>query len=129
MKNYIVLFLVLICLFSLVGCNAKLDYNIKIVVPAGSQGEFVYSDEEISPVKDQLTVKSIDIPEEATFVIEPIGDSDDKTYECTNFPKGEPMIIDIENGTWVKIGISMQNPTEEDFVIIINLEKAKVRIP
>ena len=129
MKKSNVVILLLIFLFLLVGCNTKLDYNIKIVIPAGSQGEFVYSDEELSPVKDQLSVKSIDIPEEAKFVLTATEDSADKKFECANFPKGEPMVIHVENGTWVKIGISMQNQTDEDLVVMINLEKAKVKIP
>ena len=129
MRKLIAFLFVFLCMLGLVGCFGKRDYTIKIVVPAGTQGEFVYSDEEISPVKDQLIVKSIDIPEEAKFVLKLADDSEDNTFECTNFPMGVPMIIDVEKGKWVKIGISMQNPTDEDFVITINLEKAKIRIP
>ena len=104
------------------------DYAIKIVVPAGSQGEFVYSDEELSPRKSQLDIKSIDMPMDAEFVLKPIDATQENTYECTNFPKGEPMLIEVEKGAWFKIGIAMDNPTDEDIVVVFHVVNVKVRI-
>lgn len=53
-------------------------YTIHVTVPAGTMGEFVYienfiySDEEISPQKKQLTLKSIDLPDGTEFVLQPV---------------------------------------------------------
>jgi len=104
------------------------DYAIRIVVPAGSKGEFVYSDEEISPRKSRLEIKSIDMAEDAEFVLMPVGETQENVYECTNFPKGEPMLIDVEKGAWYKIGISMKNPTDEDIVVVFHVVNVIVRI-
>ena len=128
MKRLIVFILTLVCVWGLVGCSMQSDYAIKIVVPAGSQGEFVYSDEELSPHKSQLDIKSIDMPMDAEFVLKPIDATQENTYECTNFPKGEPMLIEVEKGAWYKIGIAMDNPTDEDIVVVFHVVNVKVRI-
>lgn len=128
MKRLIAFILTLVCVWGLVGCSMQSDYAIRIVVPAGSQGEFAYSDEELSPRKSQLDIKSIDMPKDAEFVLKPIDATQENTYECTNFPKGEPMLIEVEKGAWYKIGIAMENPTDEDIVVVFHVVNVKVRI-
>ena len=128
MKKLITFFLALIFMFTLAGCSAQREFAIKVVVPARSQGECIYSDEELSPRKGRIEVKSIDLPEDAVFVLKPIGESQGNIYECTNFPKGEPMLIGVEKGAWYKIGIAMDNPTDEDIVVVFHVVNAKIRI-
>lgn len=128
MKRLIALILTLACLWGLVGCTMQSEYAIRIVVPAGHQGEFIYSEEEISPRKSQLDIKSIDMPKDAEFVLKPVDTTQENTYECTNFPKGEPMLIEVEKGVWYKIGIAMENPTDEDIIVVFHVVNVKVRI-
>lgn len=128
MKKLIALVLALVCVLGLAGCSAQKEYVIRVVVPAGSQGEFVYSEEEISPRNSQLDIKSIDMSENAEFVLKRVDETQENAYECTNFPKGQPMLIEVEKGTWYKIGIAMENPTDEDIVVVFHVENAKVRI-
>ena len=128
MKKLIALVLALACVLGLAGCSAQNEYAIRVVVPAGSQGEFVYSDEEISPRKSRLEIKSIDMSEDAEFVLKPIEESEENIYKCTNFPKGEPMLIDVEKGAWYKIGVALENPTDEDIVVVFHVVNVKVRI-
>ena len=109
-------------------------YTIHVTVPAGTMDEFVYiedfiySDEEISPQKNQLTLKSIDVPDRTEFVLKPIEVTEENAYERTYFNKGEPLLIDVEKGAWFKIGIALQNPTDEDIVVGITVGNVKVRI-
>ena len=128
MKKLIALVLVLACVLGLAGCSAQNEYAIRVVVPAGSQGEFVYSDEEISPRKSRLEIKSIDMSEDAEFVLKPVDETQENAYECTNFPKGQPMLIAVEKGAWYKLGIAMENPTDEDIVVVFHVVNVKVRI-
>lgn len=128
MKKLVALVLAMVCVLGLAGCSAQKEYAVRVVVPAGSQGEFVYSDEEISPRKSRLEIKSIDLAEDAEFVLKPIEESQENIYECTNFPKGEPLLIDAEKGAWYKIGIAMENPTDEDIVVVFHVINAKVRV-
>ena len=109
-------------------------YTVHVTVPAGTINEFVYiedfiySDEEISPKKKQLTLKSIDVSDRTEFVLMPIEVTEENAYERTYFSKGEPVVIDVEKGAWFKIGIALQNPTDEDIVVGITVENVKVRI-
>ena len=128
MKRLTALLLILVCVLGLVGCAAQSEYAIRIVVPAGHQGAFIYSEAEISPHKSQLDIKSIDMPEDAKFVLKSVDATQENTFECTNFPKGQPMLIEAEKGAWYKIGIAMENPTDTDIVVVFHVENAKVRI-
>lgn len=128
MKKLIALVLGLVCVLGLAGCSEQKEYAIRIVVPAGSHGEFVYSDEEISPRKSRLEIKSIDMSEDAEFVLKPVNETQENVYEYTNFPKGEPMLIDVEKGVWYKIGIAMENPTDEDIIVVFHIVNAKERV-
>lgn len=109
-------------------------YTIHVTVPAGTMDEFVYiedfiySDEEISPQKKQLTLKSIDLPDGTEFVLRPIEVKEENAYERTYLDRGEPVLIDVEKGAWFKIGVALQNPTDEDIVVGITVENVKVRI-
>ena len=128
MKRLIAFILTLVCMLGLVGCSAQKEYTVRIVVPAGNQGGFVYSEEEISSRKSRLEIKSIDMPEDAEFVLRSVGETQENVYECTNFPKGEPMLIDSEQGAWYKIGIAMENPTTEDIIVVFHVVGVKIRI-
>ena len=128
MKRLIAFILTLVCVLGLVGCSAQKEYTVRIVVPAGNQGGFVYSEEEISSRKSRLEIKSIDMPEDAEFVLRSVGETQENVYECTHFPKGEPMLIDVEQGAWYKIGIAMENPTAEDIIVVFHVVGVKVRI-
>ncbi len=126
MKKIISLIIVFACMLLLVGCYTKTE-SIKIIIPAGSQGDFIYSDAELSPQKSRIEIKSIDMPNDAKFVLKPINETKENTYECTNFPKGQPLLIEAEKGEWYKIGISLQNSTDEDIVIVLHIENIKTR--
>ena len=109
-------------------------YTIQVTVPAGTMDEFVYiedfiySDEEISPQKNRLELKAINIPDRTEFVLKPIEVKEENAYERTYLDRGEPVLIDVEKGAWFKIGIALQNPTDEDIVVGITVENVKVRI-
>ena len=128
MKRLIAFILTLVCVLGLVGCSAQKEFAVRIVVPAGNQGDYIYSEEEISPCKSQLDIKSIDMTVDAGFVLMPVGETQENAYECTNFPKGEPMLLDVEKGAWYKIGIAIENPTDEDIVVVFHIVNAKVRV-
>ena len=128
MKKLMTLVLALACVLVLAGCSAQKEYAIRVVVPAGSHGEFIYSNEEILPRKSRLEIKSIDMSKDAEFVLKPVEETQGNAYECTNFPKGVPMLITVEKGAWYKIGIAMENPTDEDIIVVFHVVNVKVRI-
>ena len=78
------------------------SFDISITVPAGSQEDFVYSDEIICPIGD------------TTVVLQPVKVKEKTAYEPTYLTHGMPVKIDVEKGAWFKVGISMQNNGIED---------------
>ena len=134
MKKTIALVLALVCILSWLILGQGETYTVHVTVPAGTMNEFVYiedfiySDEEISPQKKQLTLKSIDLPDGTEFVLKPIEVTEENAYERTYLDRGEPLLIDVEKGAWFKIGIALQNPTDEDIVVSITVDNVKVRI-
>ena len=139
MKNTIkvivpIILLALAVSFAWVAWGQGGSYTVHVTVPAGTVDEFVYiedfiySDEEISPQKKQLTLKTIDVSDRTEFVLKPIEVTEENAYERTYFSKGEPVVIDVEKGAWFKIGIALQNPTDEDIVVGITIDNVKVRI-
>ena len=109
-------------------------YTIHVTVPAGTMDEFVYiedfiySDEEISPQRSRLELKAINIPDRTEIVLKPIEVTEENAYERTYLDNGQPLLIDVEKGAWFKIGIALQNLSDEDIVIGIMVENVKVRI-
>ena len=109
-------------------------YTIHVTIPAGTMDEFVYiedfiySDEEISPQKKRLELKAINIPDRTEIVLKPIVVTEENAYERTYLDNGQPLLIDVEKGAWFKIGIALQNPSDEDIVVGITVENVKVRI-
>ena len=110
------------------------SYTVHVTVPAGTVDEFVYiedfiySDEEISPQKNRLELKAINIPDRTEFVLKPIEVTEENAYERTYLDNGQPLLVDVEKGAWFKIGIALQNPTNEDIVVGITVENVKIRI-
>lgn len=126
MKKFAAFALALFFIVGLIGCSTQSEYSIRIVIPAGSQAEMVYSEEEISPLDNQLTMKSIDVSDGTGVVLKAVETEIEAI--STFFTKGEPMIVYAEKGAWYRIGIAVQNPTDEDIIVVINVENVEVRI-
>ena len=59
------------------------------------------------------------------------GPDDIKSYHgvsVSSNPDTYPMLIDGETGAWYKIGVAMENPTDEDIVVVFHVVNVKVRI-
>ena len=128
MKKWIVLCLALFFILALAGCGKNDTYKIRITVPAGSTEDFVYSDEEISPLGDKITISCGDGLGDTEVVLKTIEVKEKTEYSPTYLTPGMPVEMDVEKGAWFKIGVSMQNNTDTDKVIYVEVEGVKVRI-
>lgn len=104
------------------------SFKIRITIPAGTTEDFVYSDEEISPLGNKITISSGDRLGDTEVVLKPIEVTEENAYEPTYLTPGMPVEMDVEKGAWFKIGIGMQNPTEEDIVVYVEVDGIEVRI-
>ena len=134
MKKLIALVLSLVCVLCLVACGKNDTYKIKITVPAGSteeiiyQEDFAYSDEEISPTGNTITISSGDGLGDTEVVLKPIEVKEENAYEPTYLTPGMPVKMDVEKGAWFKIGVNVQNPTDSDIIVYVEVKGIEVRI-
>lgn len=134
MKKWIAFVLSCVCVFSLAGCGKNDTFKIKITVPAGStediiyQEDFVYSDEEISPKGNKITISSGEGLGDTEVVLKPIEVKEENAYEPTYLTPGMPVEMNVEKGAWFKIGVSMQNPTDTDIIVYVEVDGVEVRI-
>ena len=134
MKKLIALVLLLVCVLCLVACGKNDTYKIKITVPAGSteeiiyQEDFAYSDEEISPKGNKITISSGEGLGDTEVVLKPIEVKEENAYEPTYLTPGMPVEMDVEKGAWFKVGVNMQNPTDTDIVVYVEVKGVEVRI-
>ena len=109
--------------------NPKQDrYTLRIVVPAGSQEEFAYTDEEVSTVRNSIKIWSGDGLGDTEVLLFPVNKTAETGYTATYLTHGMPVEFDAEKDTWFKIGVNMQNPTNEDIIVYVEVENVEVRI-
>ena len=109
--------------------NPKQDsYTLRIVVPAGSQEKFVYTDEEVSTIRNSIKIWSGDGLGDTEVILSPVNKTTETRYTATYLTHGMPVEFDAEKDTWFKIGVNMQNPTNEDIIVYVEVENVEVRI-
>ena len=134
MRKYVAIVLALIFILSLTGCGRNETYKIRITIPAGTteeivyQEDFIYSDEEISPIGNKITISSGEGLGDTEVVLKPIEVKEENAYEPTYLTPSMPVEMNVEKGAWFKVGVSMRNPTDEDITVYVEVEGVEVRI-
>lgn len=104
-------------------------FDIKIVIPAGGEGPVYYSEEEISPNRNRITLSSGEGLGDTSVILKPTEYKEENAYdEPAYLTPGLPVKMDAEKGAWFRIGVSMSNPTDEDIVVYIRAKGVEVRI-
>lgn len=129
MKKFLSFLLITVLLLSLTGCGKEKTFEISITVPAGSTADFVYADELISPLGKEITIRSGQGLGDTEVLLKPIQPRTETAYEPTYLTPGMPVTFKLEKGIWFKVGVSVQNPTEEDLTVSVVVEGADVGIP
>ena len=128
MKKYLTIVLSIICFLFLVFGGKNGTYKIKITIPAKSTEAFVYSDEEISATGNKITISSGEGLEDTEVILSPVNENVETSYGAEYLTPGMPVEFDAVKGEWFKIGISMQNDTDTDKMVYIEVTGAEVRI-
>lgn len=109
--------------------NPKQDsYTLRIVVPAGSQEKFVYTDEEVSTIRNSIKIWSGDGLGDTEVLLSPVSKTTETGYTATYLTPGMPVEFDAEKDTWFKVGVNMQNSTDADIFVYVEVENVEVRI-
>ena len=129
---WVVLVSVFVCLIVAV-CfltTSPKTWQIKVTIPADGTESFYYSDEEISPKGNTLTLYAGEGMGDGMVVLLPVEVSQENAYdEPTYITPGMPVKLDVEKGAWYKIGVNrMRDPSGEDKVVYLSVENVEVRI-
>ena len=60
--------------------------------------------------------------------MKPIDYREENAYEPILLTHDKPVTIDVEKGAWFKIGVSVQNPTDTDKIVSVEVKGIQVRI-
>lgn len=108
--------------------NPPREYQIRVTIPAGSTGQFSYSDEEICPKGSTLTFYAGEGLGDTEIVLLPVESKVEKVYAPTYITPGMPVKLEAEKGAWYKIGVNVQNPADEDRDVYVSVNNVVVRI-
>lgn len=108
--------------------NPKHTYEIKIVIPAHSESGFYYSEEQISPLQNRITVNAGENLGDTEVVLKTVEVKEENAYEPVYLTHGMPVKMEAEKGAWFRVGVNMGNSTDEDVVIYVTVDNITVRI-
>ncbi len=128
MKRLTALALALVCVFGLTGCWKNDTYKVRITVPAKSTEPFVYSDEEVSATGKKITITTGDGLGTTEVILLPVNENVETGYVAAYLTPGMPVEFDAVDGEWFRIGVSVQNDTDTDKDVYVEVEGVEIRI-
>ena len=79
--------------------------------------------------ENKITISSGEGLGDTEVVLKPIEVKEENAYdEPAYLTPGMPVKMDVEKGAWFKVGISMQNETDTDITVYVEVEGVEVRI-
>ena len=130
MKKIITLSLALICVLGMVGCGKKEKHEIEILVPAGSTEAFAYSETQIRPVGNKITIWSGAGLGDTEVILQPVDENVETGYVAEYLTHGVPVEFDTINvkDKWFRIGVSVQNDSDKGPIAVsVEAEGVEVR--
>ncbi|MCM1099917.1 MAG: M56 family metallopeptidase [Clostridium sp.] len=105
------------------------EYEVRITIPAGWDIEsFSYSDTEICPKGNTLTVRSGEGLGDTEVILLPVDSVEETDYAPTYLTPGMSVTFEVEKGIWYVIGVRAQNTTGEDKDVYVSVRNVDLRI-
>ena len=128
MKRLIELVLVLVCVLGLVGCGKNDTYKVRITIPAGNTEAFVFSDEEVSATGKKITISCGEGLGDTEVLLSSVSENVETGYVATYLTPGMPVDFDAVQDEWFRIGVSVQNDTDTDKIVYVEVDGVEMRI-
>ncbi len=126
MKKALFISLFFVILVLLCGCKSE-KQQIEIIIPAGSEESFVFSDEVFAATKDKIIVTAGAGFDNTSVTLKTEKVSEENAYEPIYLSHEEPVMIKVEKDGWFKIGVCIQNPSEYDIAVSLYLENIEIK--
>ena len=104
--------------------------EIEILIPTDSTELFVYSEAEIRPVKNKITIWSGAGLGDTEVILKPVNENVETGFVGEYLTHGVPVEFDTRNVTdeWFKIGVSVQNDSDRGPIAVsVEVEGVEVR--
>ncbi|MEH2958592.1 M56 family metallopeptidase [Candidatus Merdisoma sp. JLR.KK006] len=109
--------------------NPRKDtYEVRIVIPAGSEGEIYYSDAEISPYGNKITLWAGEGLSDTEVVLMPLNSDGEWAPVPVYMTPGMPVSMEAAKDVWYRIGVNVSNPSTEEKDVYVKAEGIKIRI-
>lgn len=110
--------------------NPRRDtFDIRIVIPANSGRTVSFSEEEISPCRNSVTLQAGEGLGDTSVILKPTEITREDAYdEFTYMTPGLPVKLYAEKGGWFRVGVTAENPTDKDMVVYVRVKGVLVRI-
>ena len=129
MKKYILFVSMILFVLPLTACGKDDKHVIEITVPAGSQEDFVYSEEEIMATSNQITIWSGAGLGDTEVILKPVNENVETGYVAEYLTHGMPVKLEAVKGQWFKVGVAVQNHSERGPIAVsVEVEGVEVRI-
>ena len=129
MKKYLIICLITLCAFMLAACGKSEKHTIEILIPAGSTADFVYSDTEICPTGNKITIYSGAGLGDTEVILKPVEVKKKTAYAPEYLTHGVPVKMDVEKSGWFKVGVSVQNDSDRGPIAVsVEVKGVEVRI-
>ncbi|MBR5598306.1 MAG: hypothetical protein IKW30_13020 [Lachnospiraceae bacterium] len=131
MRRYNAWILILIITVLLAGCGKKEKHEIEILIPTGSTEAFVYSETEICPVGNKVTIWSGAGLGDTEVILKPVDEKVETGYVGEYLTHGVPVEFDTRNvkDEWFKIGVAVQNDSDGGPIAVsVEVEGVEVRM-
>ncbi len=134
MKKFLAVVLVLIIVLAFAACGQQTEFEIGITIPAHTtkdfsyQEDFIFSEEEISPKGGKIIITAGKGLGDTQVVLMPVDVKKENAYEPTYLTPGMPVEMKAEKGGWFKIGVAVNNDSDEDTTVYVNVKGVAVRI-
>lgn len=125
----IALFLSFILISAISGCGSQ-TMRIGIAIPSDGEEYYAWTDEEISPSGNKITIHSCDEIGDSEIILKPIEVKEENAYDEPTFVgRGETVTIYAEKGAWFKLGMRMIDNPVPGKVKYFEIKNITVRIP
>lgn len=102
-------------------------YTFRITIPAGTQGRFVYSEEEFRATKNTVRVWLNGGLGDTEVLLTPVEETMETGYTAVYLTQGMPAEFDADKRIWLRVGVKAQNTTDEDITAYLTVENAEIR--
>ena len=102
-------------------------YTFRIIIPAGTQERFVYSEEEFRATKYTVRIWLNGGLEDTEVLLTPVEETMETGYTAAYLTQGMPAEFDADKRIWFRVGVKAQNTTDEDITAYLTVENAEIR--